>query len=56
MTVMKTFMDAFICDYTSFPYKFERNTSLECLSDYHYIYMGLALLGVGIYYPLSTYL
>ncbi|CAD8042913.1 unnamed protein product [Paramecium primaurelia] len=56
MTVMRTFMDAYICDYSDLPYKFARNTSIECLSTNHYIYMGFGLLGVGIYYPLSTYL
>lgn len=49
-------MDAFVCNYNSYPYKFERDTSIECLSTYHYIYMALALIGVGIYYPLCTYL
>lgn len=56
MTVMRTFMDAYICDYSDIPYKFARNTTIECLSTDHYIYMGLGLIGVGIYYPLSTYL
>ncbi|CAK75391.1 unnamed protein product (macronuclear) [Paramecium tetraurelia] len=56
MTVMRTFMDAYICDYSSLPYKFARETSVECLTSEHYIYMGLGLIGVGIYYPLSTYL
>ncbi|CAD8052814.1 unnamed protein product [Paramecium sonneborni] len=56
MTVMRTFMDAYICDYSNLPYQFFRDKTIECLTNYHYIYMGLGLIGVGIYYPLSTYL
>lgn len=53
---MKSFIDAFVCDYDVTPYVMVRDSSIECLSSNHYLYMGLALIGVAIYYPLSTYL
>ncbi|CAD8161671.1 unnamed protein product [Paramecium pentaurelia] len=59
LRIMKSFIDAFVCDYDvagSVTYVLVRDNSVECLSDQHYIYMGLAFLGVSIYYPLTTYM
>ncbi|CAD8141534.1 unnamed protein product [Paramecium pentaurelia] len=54
--VMKTYIDAFICDYSEYPYILVRQPSVECMSDLHFLYITLAIVGCGIYYPLSTYL
>ncbi|CAD8059304.1 unnamed protein product [Paramecium sonneborni] len=54
--VMKTYIDAFICDYSEYPYTLVRQPSVECMSDFHFLYISLAIIGCGIYYPLSTYL
>ncbi|CAK69852.1 unnamed protein product (macronuclear) [Paramecium tetraurelia] len=59
LRIMKSFIDAFVCDYDivgSVSYVLVRDHSVECLSEQHYIYMGLAFLGVSIYYPLTTYM
>ncbi|CAD8137097.1 unnamed protein product [Paramecium octaurelia] len=54
--VMKTYIDAFICDYSEYPYTLVRQPSVECMSDLHFLYITFAIVGCGIYYPLSTYL
>lgn len=56
MLIMKTYIDSFVCNYKVKPYVLIRDTSIECLSDTHSVYVGLAMIGVVIYYPLSTYL
>ncbi|CAD8053184.1 unnamed protein product [Paramecium sonneborni] len=54
--VMKSYIDAFICDYSSYPYTLVRYPSVECMSDFHFMYVSLAIFGCIIYYPLSSYL
>ncbi|CAD8056313.1 unnamed protein product [Paramecium sonneborni] len=54
--VMKTYIDSFICDYSEYPYTLIRQPSVECMSDFHFLYISFAIIGCGIYYPLSTYL
>ncbi|CAD8139272.1 unnamed protein product [Paramecium octaurelia] len=54
--VMKSYIDAFICDYSSYPYTLVRQPSVECMSDLHFMYVTLAIVGCIIYYPLSSYL
>ncbi|CAD8061136.1 unnamed protein product [Paramecium sonneborni] len=54
--VMKSYIDAFICDYNSYPYTLIRQPSVECMSDIHFMYVTLAIFGSIIYYPLSSYL
>ncbi|CAD8043059.1 unnamed protein product [Paramecium primaurelia] len=54
--VMKSYIDAFICDYSSYPYTLVRQPSVECMSDLHFMYVTLAIFGCIIYYPLSSYL
>ncbi|CAD8144405.1 unnamed protein product [Paramecium octaurelia] len=54
--VMKTYIDAFICDYSQYSYTLVRQPSVECMSDIHFLYISFAIVGCGIYYPLSTYL
>lgn len=53
---MKTYIDAVICDYTNYPYTLVRKSNIECMSDNHFIFVVFAIVGCGIYYPLSTYL
>lgn len=53
---MKSYIDAFICDYNEYPYTLVRQPSVECMSDIHFVYITLSIIGCGIYYPLSTYL
>lgn len=30
--------------------------SIICFQDTHFMYIGISLVGIGIYYPLSTFL
>lgn len=53
---MTTFLDSFVCDYNLFPYTMVKLDSVECLSNYHFMFMGLAFVCAAIYYPLSTFL
>lgn len=54
---MTQYINAFICNYDE-PghYYLEVESSIECMSPQHYYIMGLTIVGVSIYYPLSSFL
>ncbi|KAM3142483.1 hypothetical protein pb186bvf_005385 [Paramecium bursaria] len=55
--IMTQYINAFICNYDE-PghYYLEVQSSIECMSPEHYYIMGLTIIGVSIYYPLSSFL
>lgn len=49
--------DAFICDFSNDDsWTLYRDTDIVCLGDTHIIYMCLSLMGLALYYPISTFL
>lgn len=56
MYTMTNFIDTFVCNFNTVPYTLYRDDTIVCLGDQHFLYMALAFIGIGIYYPLSTFL
>jgi hypothetical protein len=56
MPTMTTFIDAFVCNFNVKPFVMLRDPTIECLGDTHFLLIALSLVGIGIYYPLSTFL
>jgi hypothetical protein len=57
MLIMRTFIDTYVCKWSGErPWYLYRDSSLVCLSDEHIYYIVLGLLGMFIYYPLSTFM
>ncbi|CAD8111324.1 unnamed protein product [Paramecium sonneborni] len=54
--IMKIYIDAFICDYSEYPYMLIRKKDLQCYEDLHFIVILLSIFGCIIYYPLQAYL
>ena len=65
--VIKSFLDDFSCDYRRVllflpkiilqdPWTIYSNRDVECLSQKHKNYMGGAVIGILLYYPLSSLL
>lgn len=55
--IIQTFLNTFNCNWMSSttPYYLIDDTSVECFSDSHNRFLLIALFGIIIYYPLSSY-
>lgn len=56
--ISQTFLDTFNCNWTTGAnniYTLNDDSSIECFSDVHNRFILLALAGILIYYPLSSY-
>ncbi|EAR90174.2 transmembrane protein, putative (macronuclear) [Tetrahymena thermophila SB210] len=57
MFIMRTLMDAYICDWeTSSPWSLYRTSSIQCLSNTHFWMMASGFIALLGYYPLSTFI
>jgi hypothetical protein len=58
LTIMKAFLNVFSCTYddSDGDWYVTRNSDLTCFSSTHSMYIGLAVLGLILYYPGSTLL
>lgn len=53
--IMRSLVDIFVCNFEGErPWFLSRLKSVECFSDAHIVYMLFGLIGIVIYYPLST--
>ncbi len=56
--ITQTFLDTFNCNWTSSStttYVLNDDTSIECFSDVHNRFILISLIGILVYYPLSSY-
>lgn len=53
---MKSFIDAFSCNYDVNPWTLYEDPTIICNEGTHYLYIFLAVIGVLLYYPLSSFL
>ncbi len=56
--ITQTFLDGFNCnwtDYSTTKYYLTDDSSMECLSDSHSKFLLIGLIGIILYYPLSSY-
>lgn len=58
LTIMKAFLNVFSCTYddSNGDWYVTRNSDLTCFSSFHSMYIGLAVIGLILYYPGSTLL
>lgn len=56
ITVMKTLMAAFNCDYTKVPYVLYDQANLRCFNGEHFGYMILAIIAVFPYFLVSAFI
>ncbi|KAL4473835.1 hypothetical protein ABPG74_022699 [Tetrahymena malaccensis] len=57
MFIMKTLIDAYICDWeTSAPWNLYRTNTIVCLSNTHFWMMACGFIALLGYYPLSTFI
>lgn len=50
-------MDSYACDFAGTrPYHLIRDNNIECFSPEHMFLMGCGLVGLIIYYPISTFM
>lgn len=57
MFIMKTLIDAFICKWDGDgPWMLYRDKSVQCLTNTHVLYVTCAIIGLLLYYPVSTFI
>lgn len=57
MVIMRTFIDSFICVWEGeAPWYLYRDSTIECLSNEHLVLMVGSIIGLIVYYPVSTFM
>ncbi len=56
VSIITNLFDALACDYESDPWTTYTASGLTCWEGLHFLYVGCSLLGIVIYYPMSTFM
>jgi hypothetical protein len=56
MPIMKNLMEPFACNFNTKPWAIYKDSTNLCWELNHFLYIGMSVLGMFIYYPLATFM